>query len=118
MKNIITVIILAAFISLISLPLHAKGNQLTCSGSTTVLPVAQATAEAYMDMHPDVNISVRGGGSGVGVAALQNNNVDICNSSRPMKSKEISACITAFKVGLSALKLSCQKRAQLRNQYN
>ena len=68
-----------------------KGNQITCTGSTTVLPIAQATAEAFMNSHPDINISVRGGGSGVGVAALQNGTTDICNSSRPLKSKEISA---------------------------
>ena len=68
-----------------------KGNQITCTGSTTVLPIAQATAEAFMNSHPNINISVRGGGSGVGVAALQNGTTDICNSSRPLKSKEISA---------------------------
>ena len=66
-------------------------NQITCTGSTTVLPIAQATAEVFMNSHPDINISIRGGGSGVGVAALQNGTTDICNSSRPMKSKEISA---------------------------
>lgn len=75
------------------LPIFAqKKNQITSSGSTTVLPVAQAAAEAYMDKNPGINISVRGGGSGVGVAALQNGTVDIANSSRPMKSKEISSC--------------------------
>jgi len=71
---------------------YAKQGQITCSGSTTVLPIAQAGAEAYMDSHPDYNISVRGGGSGVGIAALQNGTVQIANSSRPIKSKEISAC--------------------------
>jgi phosphate transport system substrate-binding protein len=68
----------------------AKPRRLTCSGSTTVLPIAQATAEAFMDKHPDVNISIRGGGSGVGVAALQNGTAQIANSSRTMKAKEIS----------------------------
>ncbi|HNX38454.1 MAG TPA: phosphate ABC transporter substrate-binding protein [Candidatus Cloacimonadota bacterium] len=88
MKN--RLFILALVISLISIPLLAKGRQLTCSGSTTVLPIAQATAEAFMDLHPEVNISVRGGGSGVGIAALQNGTVQIANSSRPMKAKEIT----------------------------
>lgn len=78
--------------ALLSLGITAKNNQITCSGSTTVLPIAQATAEAYMDNHPELNISVRGGGSGVGIAALQNKTVDIANSSRPMKAKEITAC--------------------------
>lgn len=78
-------------ISLITLPLLAKKtNQLTCSGSTTVLPIAQAAAEAFMAKYPDVNVSVRGGGSGVGVAALISGSTDIANSSRPMKSKEVT----------------------------
>jgi phosphate transport system substrate-binding protein len=82
----IIVFILALFI----MPALAKTTSITCSGSTTVLPIAQATAEAFMDANPDVNISIRGGGSGVGIAALQNGTVNIANSSRPMKSKEIS----------------------------
>jgi len=86
------IIILTLVLSFAALSLAAKGKQITCSGSTTVLPIAQAAAEAYMDTHPDLNISVRGGGSGVGVAALQNGTVQIANSSRPIKSKEISAC--------------------------
>jgi len=39
-------------------------------GSTTVLPIAQKAAEVYMDQNPGTNISVRGGGSGVGIASL------------------------------------------------
>ena len=92
MNNTYKAIVLALSLSICAIPMFAKGGQITCSGSTTVLPVAQATAEAFMDANPNVNISVRGGGSGVGVAALQNKTVDIANSSRPMKAKEISAC--------------------------
>ncbi|HOV16749.1 MAG TPA: PstS family phosphate ABC transporter substrate-binding protein [Candidatus Cloacimonadota bacterium] len=83
-----TLIILALL--MIFMSLSAKNsNQLTCSGSTTVLPIAQAAAEAFMAKYPDINISVRGGGSGVGIAALISGSVDIANSSRPMKSKEL-----------------------------
>jgi phosphate transport system substrate-binding protein len=87
-KYLILALALAAALSLV----HARTNQITCSGSTTVLPVAQAAAEAYMDLNPSINISVRGGGSGVGVAALQNGTVQIANSSRPMKASEAAAC--------------------------
>ena len=88
MKNLI--LILTALL-IVSMPLMAsKANQLTLSGSTTVLPIAQAAAEAFMAKHPEVNISVRGGGSGVGIAALMNKTVDIATSSRQMKAKEIS----------------------------
>ena len=39
---------------------------------------------------------VTGGGSGVGIAALQNNTTDICNSSRKMKAAEIANDLAAF----------------------
>lgn len=80
--------ILFILIVLVSIPMFAQ--TVTCSGSTTVLPIAQAAAEAYMDKHPNINISVRGGGSGVGIAALQNGTVQIANSSRMIKSKEMT----------------------------
>ena len=66
-----------------------KTNTLTITGSTTVLPIAQKTAETFMDIHPKVNISVRGGGSGVGIAALIDGTCDIADASRPMKTKEL-----------------------------
>lgn len=66
-----------------------RAETITCSGSTTVLPIAQAAAEAFMDKYPHLNVSVRGGGSGVGIAALQNGTAQIANSSRPIKNKEL-----------------------------
>ena len=63
-------------------------QKLTIQGSTTVLPIAQAAAEAYMDMHADADITVRGGGSGTGIAALIDGATDIADASRPMKTKE------------------------------
>jgi phosphate transport system substrate-binding protein len=59
------------------------------TGSTTVLPFAQITAEAFMKKHPDVNISVAGTGSGDGVKAIIDGTADIGNSSREIKDKEI-----------------------------
>lgn len=64
-------------------------GDITISGSTTVFPIAQKAAEIYMDINPDVNISVRGGGSGVGIAALMSGQVSIANASRSIKTKEI-----------------------------
>lgn len=64
-------------------------QQLVLQGSTTVLPIAQSAAEAYMEKDPNVDIMVRGGGSGTGIAALIDRSTDIANSSRPIKTKEI-----------------------------
>jgi len=69
----------------------AGGRTLVLTGSTTVLPIAQLCAEKFMDQHPDVNISVRGGGSGVGIAALIDGTCDIAMASRPMKTKELKS---------------------------
>lgn len=65
------------------------GETIVVKGSTTVLPVAQAAAEAYMAKHPGVNISISGGGSGNGVKALVDKSTDIANASRFIKDKEI-----------------------------
>lgn len=59
-------------------------------GSDTMVNLALAWAERYMAEHPDVRISVTGGGSGTGIAALINGTVDIANASRAIKPEEIA----------------------------
>ena len=58
-------------------------------GSDTIVNLALAWAERYQGEHPDVRISVTGGGSGTGIAALINNTVDIANASRKIKAEEL-----------------------------
>lgn len=58
-------------------------------GSDTIVNLALAWAEKYQGDHPDVRISVTGGGSGTGIAALVNGTVDIANASRKIKQEEI-----------------------------
>lgn len=58
-------------------------------GSDTLVNVAQAWAEEYPKVNPDVAVAVSGGGSGTGIAAMINGTVDIANASRSMKDKEI-----------------------------
>jgi phosphate transport system substrate-binding protein len=64
-------------------------QNLVIQGSTTVLPITQAAAESYMEINKDADITVRGGGSGTGIAALIDGATNIAISSRPMKTKEI-----------------------------
>ena len=59
-------------------------------GSDTIVNLALAWAERYQEAHPDVRISVTGGGSGTGIAALINGTVDIANASRQIKEEEIA----------------------------
>jgi phosphate transport system substrate-binding protein len=59
-------------------------------GSDTIVNLALAWAERYQGGHPNVRISVTGGGSGTGLAALINGTVDIANASRQIKDEEIA----------------------------
>ena len=75
--------LLIAF-SLLSLSVNAQ----RIKGSDTVLPVAQQTAERFMNQHPDARVTVTGGGTGVGISALMDNTTDIAMASRPIKFSE------------------------------
>ncbi len=57
-------------------------------GSDTMVNLALAWAEAYGQVHPEVQIAVTGGGSGTGIAALINGTVDMANASRQIKDEE------------------------------
>ena len=57
-------------------------------GSDTLVNLALAWAEKYHELDPGIEISVTGGGSGTGIAALINGTVDIANASRQIKPDE------------------------------
>lgn len=61
---------------------------ISIAGSTTVLPVAQAAAEEYMNQHSNADIQVSGGGSGVGATSVIGGTADIGMLSRDLKASE------------------------------
>jgi phosphate transport system substrate-binding protein len=67
----------------------AFAGTIVIKGSTTVLPIAQKVAEAYMKEHSDTKISISGGGSGNGIKAIIDGTTDIADSSRFIKDKEV-----------------------------
>ncbi len=64
-------------------------------GSDTMVNLAQAWAENYRRVKPEVSIAVSGGGSGTGIAALINGTVDLANASRDIKPEEQESIRTA-----------------------
>jgi phosphate transport system substrate-binding protein len=60
-------------------------------GSDTIVHLSSAWAEKFMQKNPGIEVSVTGGGSGTGLAALINGTADIANASRPITAGEISA---------------------------
>lgn len=67
----------------------ASSDSIQVKGSDTMVNLAQAWAEEYKKVQPDVNVEVSGGGSGVGIAALIKGTIDIATASRNMKPAEI-----------------------------
>lgn len=67
----------------------AQSAYIENKGSDTMVNLALAWAERYQSLHPEVRISVTGGGSGTGIAALINNTVDIANASRSISPQEV-----------------------------
>ena len=89
-RNTVAVLLAAALSTVLAA--CGGGEQRTLiqnKGSDTLVNVAQAWAEAYQTVNPNVVVAVSGGGSGTGIAALINGTVDIANASRAVKDKEI-----------------------------
>ncbi len=66
----------------------ASAITLHAAGSTTVLPVVSTAANVYHQQHPDVIITVSGGGSGVGIASMIQHTADIGMASREIDAAE------------------------------
>ncbi len=69
-------------------PFTSATRTIENKGSDTIVNLALAWAEAYQEIRPNVRLSVTGGGSGTGIAALINGTVDIANASRRIKPEE------------------------------
>jgi phosphate transport system substrate-binding protein len=66
------------------------GGFFEIKGSDSEVNLVQALVEAFYDVNDKAEFSVSGGGSGVGIAALIEDDTNIANSSRPMKDSEVS----------------------------
>jgi len=67
----------------------ASMQTITVTGSTTVLPIAQKAAAAYMATHTNADIQVSGGGSSHGIQAVGEGSADIGTASRDLKPSEV-----------------------------
>jgi len=74
---------------------RARGEKryITIKGSDTMVHLISNWAEAFMKQQSGTEVSVTGGGSGTGIAALLNGTTDICAASRKIKDKELNLAI-------------------------
>ena len=74
---------------------------ITMAGSTSVQPLSEELAAAFMELHPDTRLEVSGGGSGAGVTAAQENAADFGAVSRELKDDETG--ITAEVIAIDGI---------------
>jgi phosphate transport system substrate-binding protein len=77
---------------------RSQKNSIQIKGSDTMVNLAQAWAERFMERHPGNFIAVTGGGSGTGLSSLISSTCDCAMSSRDIKDREI---ILAIKRGIN-----------------
>lgn len=65
-----------------------SGTLIRSGGSTTILPVISKAAARYNGIHPGVQVTVSGGGSGVGIQGVGSGLLDIGLASREMTPHE------------------------------
>jgi len=95
MRNIfiIFVVVVLAIIGVLFLirgsSQKTENESLIIKGSDTEVQLVSNLVEAFLGKNPEADISVTGGGSGVGVAALLNREINLANSSRRIKEEEL-----------------------------
>jgi phosphate transport system substrate-binding protein len=99
MKKLIFAIAILAFLP----GVYSQNVSCKIKGSDTCLPLTQKEAEVFMKNHAGSTIMVTGGGSGVGLAALQNGTTDIAQSSRKIKLDEKMKMQDAGKVTVETI---------------
>ncbi|APG27559.1 phosphate-binding protein [Syntrophotalea acetylenivorans] len=70
-------------------PFKGEKGTLKVSGGTAHIPVMKEAAQQVMMANPDIQISIAGGGSGVGIKQVGEGLVDIGNSGRKASDEEI-----------------------------
>ena len=79
-----------ALLTCVTVAFAASGkNSIQIKGSDTMVNLAQAWAETYMQKNPGDFVAVTGGGSGTGFSSFIGGTCDIAMASRNIKEKEI-----------------------------
>jgi phosphate transport system substrate-binding protein len=85
-KSVLTSVLIVAF-----LVAAQTAAALSVSGSTTVLPFGAQCAEEFNAIQSDIEVSVTGGGTGVGIKNIAEGISDIAMASRKVKDSEKEA---------------------------
>lgn len=96
-----------------SMAVAFAAEKVTVSGSTTVLPLAEAEAEAFNAQNTDCQIAITGGGTGAGITAAGEGRSAIAMASREIKDSERSKysknVFQQFFIGLDGIVVAVSK---------
>ncbi len=114
-------IVLMAFITVMgcatmyssSAALGGLSGNLNISGSSTVAPLVAEIAKRFEDENPGVRIDVQTGGSGKGIADVQNGYADIGMASRALKSAENS--VVSYRIAADGVSIILHKDNPVKN---
>lgn len=92
----------------------ALTGRITFAGSTTVQPLAGELGDLFMAAHPQVQLEIAAGGSGVGIQAVKDGTADIGMASRAIKPEEEEG-VTQYQIAVDVLALVVHPDNPVRN---
>jgi phosphate transport system substrate-binding protein len=95
-KHSIIILLLISVLSFSAIGSAAVSGTVNIAGSTSVQPLAEELAQAFMAKNKRVKIFVQGGGSGAGIKSAMTGTADIGASSRELNPEEKSLMETAI----------------------
>lgn len=91
------------------------GGSVVTAGSTSVQPLSEELAAAFMDANPDYTVDVQGGGSGQGIKSIQEGIADIGALSRNLKDEEISLVSKEVTIALDGIAVIVNKDSAVKD---
>jgi phosphate transport system substrate-binding protein len=78
-------------------------SQITVTGSTTILPIAEIAGEQFEEANPDLRVFVSGLGSSAGIESVSSGSSDIGSSSRELKDEELDLDLVDTPIAYDAI---------------
>lgn len=85
------------------------------AGSTSVQPLSEELAKAFMDANPGITVEVQGGGSGQGIKAIQEKIADFGAISREVKDEEKSSVVDQYVIAKDGVAVIVNPDAKVDN---
>jgi phosphate transport system substrate-binding protein len=87
-RRAFALIILVAILPLVGCADGGASTQVTVTGSTTILPIAEISGELFTEENPEYKVLVSGVGSSAGIESVSTGSSDIGTASRELKDEE------------------------------